>query len=98
MQDAIAIHRPSINSIASGVALVIALTAGGIGGYWLKSQPPAAKTAATFSANSGPDAVAHSMIRHAFQERTESDLERGLDSVALSMTRHAAQERAEAGQ
>jgi len=38
MQTALTLRRFSINSIAATFALLLALTAGGAGGYWLKSQ------------------------------------------------------------
>ena len=38
MQTALPLRRFSINSIAATVAVLLALTAGGTGGYWLKSQ------------------------------------------------------------
>ena len=38
MQTALPLRRFSINSIAATFAVLLALTAGGTGGYWLKSQ------------------------------------------------------------
>src|SRR3989442_14481945 len=42
MQTAFTLRRVSINSIAATFAVLLALTAGGAGGYWLKSQVPSA--------------------------------------------------------
>lgn len=47
MQAALAVRKTSINSIAATLAVLVALTAGGAGGYWLKGQ--AAPQAATIS-------------------------------------------------
>jgi hypothetical protein len=44
MQTAFPLRRVSINSIAATFAVLLALTAGGAGGYWLKSQAPSAVT------------------------------------------------------
>jgi hypothetical protein len=69
-------------------ALILALTAGGVGGYWLKSlslSTPATTTSPPFVNSS----------RHAALERAESDLPAKL---TLSMIRHATQEREESGQ
>jgi hypothetical protein len=38
MQTALTLRRVSINSIGATFAVLLALTAGGAGGYWLKSQ------------------------------------------------------------
>jgi membrane protein YqaA with SNARE-associated domain len=38
MQTALALRRFSINSLAATFAVLLALTAGGAGGYWLGSQ------------------------------------------------------------
>lgn len=38
MQTALPLRRFSINSIVAMFALVLALAAGALGGYWLKSQ------------------------------------------------------------
>ncbi len=46
MQTALTLRRFSINSIAAMFAVLLALTAGGAGGYWLKSQAPSAVTTA----------------------------------------------------
>jgi hypothetical protein len=42
MQAAVALRKVSINSVTIVAALVVALAAGGIGGYLLKSQAPSA--------------------------------------------------------
>ncbi len=47
MQTAIALRRSSINSIAATFAVLLALTAGGAGGYWLKSQVVSPATTVT---------------------------------------------------
>jgi hypothetical protein len=39
---ALALRKFSINSIAATFAVLLAVTAGGAGGYWLKSQVPSA--------------------------------------------------------
>jgi hypothetical protein len=44
MQTAFTLRRVSINSIAATFAVLLALTAGGAGGYWLKSQASSAVT------------------------------------------------------
>jgi len=38
MQTALTLRRFSINSIAATFAVILAVTAGGVGGYWLKSE------------------------------------------------------------
>jgi len=38
MQTALTLRRFSINSIAATFAVLLAVTAGGVGGYWLKSE------------------------------------------------------------
>ena len=91
MQATSAFRRSSINSIAAMFAIVLALTAGGAGGYWLKSLAPSVVKAAPAVAG------AHDMnaTRHAAQERAEADLATS-SGLALSVARHAAQERADA--
>lgn len=49
MQTALTLRRFSINSIAATFAVILALTAGGAGGYWLKSQAPSIVTNAPSS-------------------------------------------------
>lgn len=44
MQTALTLRRFSINSVAGTFAVLLALTAGGAGGYWLKSQAASAVT------------------------------------------------------
>jgi hypothetical protein len=46
MQTAVTLRRFSINSIAATFAVLLALTAGGAGGYWLKSQTSSVVTQA----------------------------------------------------
>ena len=88
MEQIIAPRRRSINSVAAMAALILALTAGGFGGFWLKSL--SLSTAAT---TTSPPFVNSS--RHAAVERAESDLS---DNLTLSMIRHATGERVEAGE
>ena len=45
MQTALALRRFPINSIVAMLAVLLALTAGGVSGYWLKSLEPATITA-----------------------------------------------------
>src|SRR2546421_12717242 len=47
MQTALTLRRFSINSFAATIAVLLALTAGGAGGYWLKSQASSGVTKAT---------------------------------------------------
>jgi hypothetical protein len=44
MQTAFALRKFSINSIAASFVVALAMTAGGAGGYWLKSQGSSAVT------------------------------------------------------
>ena len=46
MQTALTLRRFSINSIAATFAVILAVTAGGVGGYWLRSEAAQTKVAA----------------------------------------------------
>lgn len=46
MQTALTLRKSSINSIAATFAVLLALTAGGVGGYWLKSEVSSTATKA----------------------------------------------------
>ena len=46
MQTALTLRRFSINSIAATFAVILAVTAGGVGGYWLKSEVTSSATKA----------------------------------------------------
>jgi hypothetical protein len=80
MQTAIALRRFSINSIAAVFLLLLTLTAGGAGGYWLKSQALSVANA----------------TRHAATELAETGLVTAPPEYEVGLARHAAQERAEA--
>jgi uncharacterized protein HemX len=95
MQAAGTLRRSSVNSIAATFAIVLALAAGGAGGYLLKSQTPQLGTAPQGTQALAADNAA-SATRHAAQERADADLAAN-SGAAFSLTRHAAQERAEAG-
>ena len=86
MQTAIALRRFSINSIAAVFVVLLTLTAGGAGGYWLKGQalPPATVAAVPPVANNGSFAATQAVKSN--------------DVVAKGLARHAAEERADAGQ
>jgi hypothetical protein len=47
MQTALTLRRFSINSFAATIAVLLALTAGGAGGYWLRSPASSVVTKAT---------------------------------------------------
>lgn len=74
MQTALALRRSSINSILATFAVLLALTAGGAGGYWLKSQvaSPATTVAAQPAATAGAQQLLppHDMPEGPFQSRT----------------------------
>lgn len=89
MQTAIVPRRFSINSIAAVFLVFLTLTAGGAGGYWLKSQALSPGTIAR-------QAPVANATRHAATERAESDLVTMPPEYAVGLARHAAQERAEA--
>jgi hypothetical protein len=67
MQTALVLRRFSINSIAAVFLVLSTLTAGGAGGYWLKSQAPSSGTIAA-------QAPVANATRHAATERAESGL------------------------
>lgn len=89
MQTAIVLRRFSINSIAAVFLLLLTLTAGVAGGYWLRSLALSPGT----SAAQAPVANA---TRHAATERAESGLVTAPPEYEVGLARHAAQERAEA--
>jgi hypothetical protein len=53
MQTALALRKSSITSIAAMVTIILALTVGAAGGYWLKSQAASVVTGAGQSAVAG---------------------------------------------
>jgi hypothetical protein len=89
MQPTIAFRRFSINSTAVVSVLLLSLTAGGAGGYWLKSQELSPGTITAIS----PAATA---TRHAAIERAESFLLTAPPEYEVGLARHAAAERLEA--
>ncbi len=88
MQTAIALRRFSINSIAAVCLVLLTLTAGGAGGYWLKSQALSLGTIAA-------QARVANATRHAATERAESGLVTAPPGYEVGLAQHAAQERAE---
>lgn len=92
MEGAAVVSKFSLRPIAATTAVVLALIAGGLGGYALKSQadsPSSELKPATLPVVSS--------ARHAAIERAES--ESALESnFAASVAKHAQEERAEAGQ
>lgn len=83
MQNTIALRRISINSIAAVFVVLLSLTAGGAGGYWLKGQSLPTVTLQAPVTNGGSDAAAEAATSN--------------DAVAKGLARHAAEERADAG-
>jgi uncharacterized protein HemX len=70
MQTALSLRKSPINSIAATFTIVLALTAGAGGGYWLKSQAAAVVTTAgqpTVAGASGQAAAPHDMPEYAAQ-------------------------------
>lgn len=90
MQTEIVLRRFSINSIAAVFLVLLTLTAGGAGGYWLRSQALSLGTIA-------PQPPVANATRHAATERAESDMVTAPPEYEVGLARHAAQERAEAG-
>ncbi len=86
MQATIAFRKSSINSIVATFAVVLALTAGVLGGYWLKSQV-GANLAPTAHAAAGNASVAQPRILDGWERDLTSTSAAIPDAVERAMSK-----------